>query len=295
MAASVQPSARAGILCILTGMLCLTISDALAKWVSPYYPPTQLLFLRAAIALPVVGTAVFLMGGWPALRTQHPALHLLRGAANVISATAFYLSLRYLSLAEATAISFAAPLCVTLLSVWMLKEHVDKGRWVALVTGFAGVMLIVRPGSSAFQPAALLPLITAMLYAVMMLTARAIGKSESALTAGFYIVVAQLICSAVALPWFWNAPQLAHWPIFCGIALFSTLGLTLITQAFRIAPASTLAPFDYTALVWATLLGWLIWGDVPDFTTYTGAAVIVACGLYIVLRETMDRKRPQRN
>jgi drug/metabolite transporter (DMT)-like permease len=276
-------------------MVCLTISDALAKWLSPYYPPTQILFLRAAIALPIVGAAVCMVGGRQALYTQRPALHLLRGALNVVSATAFYFSLRYLPLAEATAISFAAPLCVTLLSVWLLKERVDRGRWLALAVGFAGVMLIVRPGSSAFQPAALLPLITAGLYAVMMITARAIGKTESVLTTGFYIVAAQLVCSATALPWFWNVPQVQHWPFFAGIALFSTLGLTLITQAFRIAPASTVAPFDYTGLVWATLLGWLFWQDVPDVPTYVGALVIVASGLYIVLRETMGKGRLRRS
>jgi drug/metabolite transporter (DMT)-like permease len=276
-------------------MVCLTISDALAKWLSPSYPPTQILFLRAAIALPIVGAAVGLLGGRQAFYTQRPLLHLLRGALNVVSAAAFYFSLRYLPLAEATAISFAAPLCVTLLSVWLLKERVDRGRWLALAAGFAGVMLIVRPGSSAFQPAALLPLVTAGLYAVMMLSARAIGKGESVLTTGFYIVAAQLVCSATALPWFWNAPQAQHWPLFAGIALFSTLGLTLITQAFRIAPASIIAPFDYTGLVWATLLGWLFWQDMPDLATYLGAVVIVASGLYIVLRETMGKGRLRRS
>jgi drug/metabolite transporter (DMT)-like permease len=282
-----RPATGAGIVCIVFGMLCLTISDAIAKWLGGTYPPTQILFMRAAIALPFVAALACLLGSRRALRSRHPGLHLLRGAINVVSATAFYSSLRYLPFAEATAISFAAPLCVTLLSVFLLKERVDGLRWAAIVLGFFGVLLIVRPGTASFQPAALLPLLTAMLYAVMMVTARRIGPGESVLTTGLYIVLAQLLCSAVTLPWFWHTPQTGHWPFFAGVALFSTLGLTLITQAFRIAPASAVAPFDYTGLVWATLLGWLFWQEVPDAVAYIGAAIIVAGGLMILLHETI--------
>jgi drug/metabolite transporter (DMT)-like permease len=275
-------------------MMCLTISDAIAKWLGSAYPPAQILFLRAAIALPFVATVVLLLGGRHALRTRHPGIHAARGAINVVSAIAFYTSLRYLPFAEATAISFAAPMCVTLLSVFVLKERVDAVRWGAIVLGFAGVVLIVRPGTASFQPAALLPLVTALLYAVMMLTARGIGPGESVLTMGLYIVVAQLFCSAATMPWFWRAPDIDHWPFFAGVAVFSTLGLTLITQAFRIAPASVIAPFDYTGLVWATLLGWLVWGETPDAPTCAGAAIIVAGGLLLILRETVRKNRTPR-
>jgi drug/metabolite transporter (DMT)-like permease len=281
----------AGIACILCGMLCLTISVAMAKWLGGTYPPTQILFLRASIALPCVAALVIAVGGRRALRTRHPGIHLIRGAINVVSAAGFYASLRYLPFAEATAISFAAPLFVTLLSVFLLKEHVAAARWGAIAFGFLGVLLIVRPGTSDFHPAALLPLLTALLYAAMMLTARAIGSSESVLTTGFYIVLAQIVCSAVTLPWFWHTPDTAHWPFFAGVALFSTLGLTLITQAFRIAPASAVAPFDYTGLVWATILGWAFWREVPDALTFAGAAIIVSGGLMLILRETMQRSK----
>ncbi|WP_269768440.1 DMT family transporter [Bordetella genomosp. 8] len=277
----------AGILCILVGMLSLTISDAIAKWLGGMYSPPQILFLRAAIALPFVAAVVLALGGRQALRTRHPGIHLLRGGINVVSACAFYGSLRYLPFAEATAISYAAPLCVTVLSVIVLKERVDAMRWGVIVLGFAGVLLIVRPGASSFQAAALLPLVTAVLYAAMMITARAIGPDESFLTMAFYIVVAQLVCSAAVLPWFWRTPGPTHWPFFVGVALFSTAGLSLITQAFRIAPASVVAPFDYTGLIWATLLGWIFWGETPDLMTSVGAVIIVAAGLGIILRESM--------
>lgn len=280
----------AGIACVSAGILFLTCSDALAKWVGEYYSPVQILFLRASIALPVVLVLVLALGGRRALRTHHPGLHLLRGALNIISASLFYLGLQSLPLAEATAIAFSAPLFVTALSVLVLKEPVDGRRWLAVAAGFAGVLVIVRPGAASFQMAALLPLATAALYAVMMLTARAIGATESMLTTTLYIVLGQLVCSAVAVPAFWTPPEWSHWPYFAGIALFSTLGLTFITQGFRIGPASVVAPFDYTGLLWASLLGWFVWQDIPELPDYLGAAFIVGSGLYIAWRETRPAK-----
>jgi len=226
------------------------------------------------------------------LRTAHPGLHLTRGAINVVSACCFYLGLRALPLAEATAIAFAAPLFVTALSVLILKERVDGKRWLAVLAGFAGVLIIVRPGTDAFQAATLLPLTTAMLYAVMMITARGISHGEGMLTTTFYIVAGQLVCSAVGLPWVWHTPALADLPYFAAVALFSTLGLALITQGFRIAPASVVAPFDYTGLIWATLLGRIFWREAPDAYAYLGALFIAGSGVYIALREAHgSRKR----
>ena len=287
-----NPSPLAGIACVSVGILCLTCSDALAKWIGQYYSPVQILFLRAVIALPVALALVIALGGQRAVRTRHLKLHLARGALNSVSASLFYLSLQSLPLAEATAIAFSAPLFVTALSVLALKEHVDGKRWLAVAAGFAGVLVIVRPGAASFQLAALLPLGTAALYAVMMLTARGIHAAESVLTTMLYIVVGQLVCSAVVVPFFWTTPSWSHLPFFIGIALFSTLGLTFITQGFRIGPASVVAPFDYTGLLWASLIGWLVWRDSPDGLDGIGAAFIVGSGLYIAWREARaSRKR----
>lgn len=281
---STSATPLAGIACVAGGIMFLTLSDALAKWVGQHYSPIQILFLRAAIALPFVLALVTALGGRRALRTRHLGLHLVRGAINIVSACFFYLGLQALPLAEATAIAFAAPLFVTALSVLVLKERVDGARWLAVAAGFAGVLIIVRPGAASFQAAALYPLATAVLYAVMMLTARAIGRAESMFTTMFYIVAGQLVCSAVAVPAFWTPLQAADLPYFAGIALFSTLGLTLITQGFRIGPASVVAPFDYTGLLWASLLGWLVWREAPDLYDCIGAGFIAGSGLYIAWR-----------
>ncbi|WP_260986406.1 DMT family transporter [Bordetella genomosp. 13] len=289
--AATQRSPLAGIACVSAGVMFLTISDATAKLLGEHYSPPQILFLRALIALPIVLLVTASLGGRRALRTQHPWLHLTRGAINVVSAGCFYLGLAAMPLAEATAISYAAPMFVTALSVLLLKERVDGPRWLAVAAGFAGVLVIVQPGSASFQPAALLPLTTAVLYAVMMITARAIGSGEGMLTTMFYIVAAQLVASAVLAPWFWSPVQLADLPRFGAVAVFSTLGLTFITQGFRIGPASVVAPYDYTGLLWATLLGWLIWRDAPGLAVCVGAIFIAGSGVYIAWREARPRQR----
>ncbi|MBV2158418.1 DMT family transporter [Achromobacter denitrificans] len=292
--AAPQHSAAAGIACVVGGIFFLTLSDANAKWLGSSYNPLQILFLRALIALPFVATLAFWLGGRRVLRTAHPGLHLIRGAINVVSAYCFYLGLRLLPLAEATAIAFAAPLFVTALSVLILKERVDAKRWLAVLAGFAGVLIVVRPGTDAFQAATLLPLVTALLYAVMMITARGIGRGEGMLTTTLYIVLGQLVCSAVALPWVWVAPALDDLPYFGAVALFSTLGLALITQGFRIGPASVVAPFDYTGLIWATILGWIFWREAPDAYAYLGALFIAGSGVYIAVRESRAKTKSRR-
>ncbi|MGS1011399.1 DMT family transporter [Achromobacter anxifer] len=287
-------SAAAGIACVVGGIFFLTLSDANAKWLGAHYNPLQILFLRALIALPFVATLALWLGGRRVLRTAHPGLHLARGAINVVSAYCFYLGLRSLPLAEATAIAFAAPLFVTALSVLVLKERVDGKRWLAVLAGFAGVLIVVRPGADTFQAATLLPLVTAMLYGVMMITARGINRNEGMLTTTLYIVLGQLVCSAVALPLVWETPAAADLPYFGAVALFSTLGLALITQGFRIGPASVVAPFDYTGLIWATVLGWIFWQEAPDAYAYLGSLFIAGSGVYIAVREARAKSRSRK-
>ncbi len=282
-AASPQSSIRAGIGCILVGIFSLTLSDGLAKWLGAFYSPIQLLFLRALIALPLITTVVLCLGGHRALRTRHIGVHLLRGALNVVSAACFYLGLTMLPLAETTAIAFCAPLFVTAISVVFLGEKVSTGGWLAIFAGFAGVMVIVRPSPGSMQWAALLPLATALGYAVMMVSAKRINARESMFTTMFHIVLGQLIFAGLPLAIVWKPIDWAHLPGFVGIALCSTAGLGLITQAFRIAPASVVAPFDYFGLISAGLLGWFFWNELPDAWFYVGALTIAASGIYVAL------------
>lgn len=291
--ATLQKSSIEGIACILAGMFCLTISDALAKWLGAFYSPLQLLFLRAAIALPLVTALVLGLGGSRALRTRHIGVHLLRGAINVASAFCFYLGLTLLPLAETTAIAFCAPFFVTVISVAFLGEKVPMGGWLALFAGFAGVLVIVRPSPDNIQWAALLPLATALGYAVMMVSAKRISARESMLTTMFYIVLGQLVFASLPLAAVWVPVEWPHLPGFVGIAVCSTAGLGLITQAFRIAPATIVAPFDYSGLIWATLFGWIFWRELPDAWSYAGALMIILSGIYVAFFSGPGKKRPR--
>lgn len=283
--ADIRTQAVAGILMMCTGVLCLSISDAIGKTLTAGYSPLQILFLRNFLALPVAIAIAVWMGGPAALRSYRPAAHLVRGLLWLLAATMFFTSFLYLGLAEATALIFAMPLVVTAISALVLREPVGWRRWAAVLIGFAGVLVIVRPGSGTFQAASLLPVATAFVYALLMLSARWVDPRENVWTLMVYLVGSGALLSALTMPFVWVQPRFEDVWLFVGIALFGTAGMTLMTQAFRLAPAAIVAPFDYTAIVWATLLGYLLWREMPDLATYIGAAIIIASGIYTVWRE----------
>ena len=268
------------------GILFLVVNDAFAKWLTAHYHPVQIVFLRNLVALPMVVAVALAVSGSTAVRTRHLRLHAARGLLLVGGSVCFFMGLMYLPLAEATSLIFAAPIFITALSVPLLGEEVGWRRWTAVAVGFVGVLIIVRPGFAAFQPASLFVLATAMFYALIMLSARRISPSEGIWTLMVYLVLFPLLFSALAQPAVWRPVEIGHTPALVALAVCGTLGLGLISQAFRMAPAAVVAPFDYTALLWATLLGWVVWSELPDQWTYAGAAVIIASGVYIILRET---------
>lgn len=268
------------------GLLWLSVNDAIAKWFSPSYHPLQILFVRQLIALPMVVATVLVLRGPVALKTGTLRLHALRGLLLVLAATCFFLSLGTLPLAEATTLIFAAPIFITALSVPLLGESVGWRRWSAVIVGFIGVLIVVRPGIDAFQPAALYALAAALLYAVIMISARWIGSSEGFWTMVFYFTLFPAIFSGLAVYPVWQPLRPEDLPLFLLLAVAGTLGITLISQAFRVGPAAIVAPFEYTILLWASLIGWFVWNELPDIWTYLGAAVIAGSGIYIVIRET---------
>jgi drug/metabolite transporter (DMT)-like permease len=277
---------------ICLGVLCIVINDAMGKWLVAHYSPFQIVFIRNLVALPIIIAIVLAIGPDPrALRSRRLWPHLLRGVLLVGGAYTFFLSLTVLPLAEATALIFAAPIFVTILSVPLLGEHVGRRRWLAVLAGFAGVLVIVHPGAAAYQPASLLVVATAVLYALFMIGARWIDRRESVWTMMFYITLCPMLFSGLVTGPVWQTPQMTHMPLFIGMAIFGTLGMTLISQAFRMAPAALVAPFDYTALVWASLFGWLIWSDLPALWTYAGATIIIASNCFIIFHETRTARR----
>ncbi len=279
----------AGMLTMCAGVACLSTNDAIAKVLAETYHPMQILFLRNLIALPAAIAIAIAMGGPGALRTWRPAAHLARGVLWIGAAFLFFSALRLMPLAEATALAFVAPLFITAISALFLREQVGWRRWLAVAGGFAGVLIAIRPGAAAFSPASLLPVATAALYAVLMVSARWVDRRESVWTLLLYLTGAGALVSALAVPFFWVPLQAGDLKVFAAVSLFGTAGMTMITQAFRMAPAVVVAPLDYTALLWATLLGWAVWREIPDMAVFLGAAVIIACGGYTIWRENRVR------
>jgi len=272
------------------GVLCLVANDTLAKWLTDFYNPIQIIFMRNLIAVPMVAAIILALRGPSAFITPHLKVHAVRGLMVVTAAFLFFSGLAELPLAEATSIGFAAPIFITALSVPLLGEPVGWRRWAAVLFGFAGVLIIVRPGAAAFHPASLYVVGTAILYAFYMISARWIGPGERFGTMSFYVLLFPLIYAAIAVPFVWRPVDPSHLLVFGGLAVVGSLGVSLIGHAFRLGDAAVVAPFDYSALLWASLLGWLIWGEIPGSWTYAGAAVIVASGIYIVWRETRTRR-----
>jgi drug/metabolite transporter (DMT)-like permease len=215
----------------------------------------------------------------------------LRGVALLGSSLFFITGLKFLPIAEASATGFVAPLFVTALSIFFLGEIVGRRRWLATAVGLLGVLIILRPGSNAFHPAALFSIVSAFAWACTLVMTRMMSGSERAMTTMTYSSISGVLILSALVPLVWVAPSWHGilFGILIGVA--STAGQCIVVLAFRYADASVLAPFSYTQLVWVSFLGFLVFGEVPDGWTLTGAAFIVASGLYTAHRERVRRSQ----
>ncbi len=276
-----------GIAGILIGMFAVSIMDALAKWLGEGYPIAELVFFRNLFALP---PALFILwrqrGGRASLVLRWKTGHVLRAILALGATFTFFLGLRYLPLAEAISIAFAAPLLVTALSVPILGERVGPHRWAAVMAGFVGVLVMTRPGAEAFRPEALYILAAALCYALAMLVTRRLARSDTTPAIMLSSICIAILLSGLALPFGWRTPLGVDFWLLALLGLVGGFGMYFMTQAYRYAPAAVIAPFDYTALLWGTLFGWLVWHELPGANVWLGAAIVIASGLYIVHRET---------
>jgi drug/metabolite transporter (DMT)-like permease len=287
-------SSLKGIGCMCLGVLFLALGDAVSKWLGEVHSPLQIIFFRTLVSLPLIALLAYFAGGMRKLRTKRPKVHLLRGIIYTGTMGFFVLGLTMLPLAEATAIAFVAPLFVTLLSVPLLGERIEPPVLVASLVGFLGVLIVVRPGGDAFGIGALVLVAAALCYALMMITARRYGGREHLWAMVFYMTVVPFVLTAAALPWVWQTPHPWHWLGFWGSGVFGVGATAFITLAFRFAPAAIAAPFDYSAMLWAVLLGWWFWGELPDVWVWVGSVLIIGSGLAVAYmeRRTSLKRRP---
>jgi drug/metabolite transporter (DMT)-like permease len=304
-----RSQALTGILFATGGTLIFSINDVSIKFLSGGYALHQVILIRAFVAMAFILAVIhFSERGWSQIGTSRPGTHLLRVLIVMVSNVTFFVGLAAMPLADAVAVAYVSPLVVTLLSIVVLGEKVGPRRWAAVTAGMVGVIIMLRPGAGVIQPAAILVLISAILYASGNLLARKMGGTESAMTLSFYVQSGFIVISlAMGLwagdghlasddplwaflfrPWIW--PPLADWPIFLATGLSVGIGGLMVTQAYRTAEAGLIAPFEYVGMPMAILWGVIVFGTFPDATAWVGIALICGAGLYTLWRETVRRR-----
>jgi drug/metabolite transporter (DMT)-like permease len=280
-----------GIALILASTIFLGTSDVTAKYLSATLPSIEITWIRFLVFAMIMTPAM--MPGSPlfAMQTGRLGLHLLRGATILGSSLFFISGLRFLPIAEASATGFVAPLFVTALSIVFLGEKVGLRRWIATAVGLIGVLIILRPGTGAFHMAAFFPLVSALAWACTLIITRMMSGTERAMTVMAYSSIVGLCILSALVPFVWVTPTWHDIAFGILIGIASTAGQWIVVLAFRYADASVLAPFSYTQLLWVSILGFFIFGEVPDAYTITGAAFIVASGLYTAHRERVRRSQ----
>ncbi len=280
-----------GIACIVVAIFLLSICDAMAKWLGHAgYQAFQIVFFRYLFGLLPVAAFIW-HNGLPSLRSQRPLAHVLRAGLMFGALSSFFAGLRYLPLAEAVTITFTAPIFVTALSGPLLGESVGLRRWAAVLVGFAGALIVLRPGTEAFRPESLLVLGSALCFALAMLLTRWMARSETNTAMLAYSTLGAALASLPFLGFVWVPPAGDHLLVFLALGILGGIGANFMISAYRHAPASVIAPFDYTALIWTGLLGWMLFEDQPDALVWLGAAIICAAGLYITRREALLRRK----
>lgn len=283
-----------GIAFMTVGMLLVPVMDAIAKHLGQHLSPMQITWGRFFFQFLFTGVAIVITLDTKALFPSRPIVHAARGLLLAIATTFFFFSLLYLPLADAIAIFFIQPMLLTALSALFLGEKIGWHRRIAVLTGFAGAMLIIRPGTETFSLASLLPLATAAFYAGYITLTRSVANIDHPLSMQFSSSISAmlLLSIALALAYFSNNPLFApqipttiQWSWLATVGLISTLGHLLVVIALNRAPASLLAPFSYLEIVSATALGWLIFNDWPTTMSWVGIIVIVCSGLYTFVRE----------
>ena len=284
-----------GIIMMLVGIAGFAVMDATIKWLTADYPVAQIVALRSWFGLPLLCVFALYGGGVKTLRTSRPMVHVGRYLLVLALSFSFFWALSQMKLVDAIAITFAAPIFITALSVPLLKEPVGLHRWAAIGIGFCGVLVMLRPGTGVFQWAALVVIGSAIVYSLLMITTRAYKATESTASLMLYPQLGMALTGIVLAPVFWVTPSLVDLGLFAIAGLFGSVGVMCVTHAFRMGPAAVISPFEYSALIWATLLGYLFWGELPDSITLVGAVIVISSGLYIIYRETIKtgRARPR--
>ena len=303
-----------GIAFVLLGVSVFPFQDVIVKLLSGRYPVLEIMFVRSLVGLPLMLLLMrWLDGGFAGLRPKRPGWMCLRSALIITAFTCYYMAIATLAIADLAALFFAAPLIMTALAALLLREPVGAHRWSAVAVGFAGVLVMLRPGAGVFEPAALLGLAAALAYACAQLVTRRLGRTESGAGIAFHTTLAYGVvagldglllgggeapadahASVAFLLRPWAMPEPGDLLLMSLCAPIATVGIFSLVQAYRMAPAPVVAPFEYVMLGWAVVNGYLFWGDLPGAHTYAGMAMVAGAGLYVLHRETRRARARRR-
>lgn len=281
-----QDNATLGITLVISAMFIFSLQDAITKTLAVTYSVPQILWIRFAFyvffALAISARKKPLRD---CLKSQAPWLQIARSLLIIAEIGLFIMTIRFLSLAEMHALLATFPLMVTGIAAIFLKEPVGMRRWTAVFVGFLGVLVILRPGLIAIQPAAIMALITALMFAAYNVMTRLVSRYDDSETSTMYMAVVGMVVFSMIGPFYWQTPTMADWGWLLILSITAALGHLLLIKALEATPASTLQPFNYTLLVFATIVGYVFFDSLPDFWTVIGALIVVASGLYTIYRE----------
>jgi len=271
---------------MLSAVAAFSGMDALLKLLSQHYPAMEVVALRGAASIPFMLLPLIVMGRLSALRPVRIGMHFLRGLLMLLVLVGFVYAVHVLSLADAYAIFLAAPLIVTALSVPLLGEHVGWRRWLAICIGLVGVITMLHPSASSLVSlGAVAALISATGYAFNAIALRVITRTDTTASVVFWMIAIMTVLAVIIAAPHWEPIRAEDWTLLVGIGVFSAIAQHLLTEAFRTAPPSVVAPFEYTALLWGILIDRFVWGVFPTSRVYIGGGIVIASGLYLIWRE----------
>jgi drug/metabolite transporter (DMT)-like permease len=275
---------------MLAGIAMFSVNDALGKWLLVDYSVAELLLIRSAAALVLLAPFIRNSGVVGFTTAPRPALQVARVVLSALEVAMFFWAVSYLPLADAVTFYLAGPIYVTALSVVLLGETVGWRRWSAVLVGFVGVVLALRPSAASFTLPALIALGGSIFFAILMITTRMLREtSDTVLVSGQN--VATLLFGAAFAPFGWVTPSFRDFMLLSLFGVLSMVALACVNRSLKLAPASVVVPYQYTMIIWAIMLGYAVFGDVPDLLTVAGAAIIIAAGLYIFWREQAHVRR----
>ncbi len=290
--ASAHTHSPRGPVMIMTAVAMFVVMDTISKYLSSFYSVPAIVWARYFFHMLLVLITLGPRLGLGLVRTRRLGMQLVRGLMLAGSTLFFVFAIKQMPLAETSSITFIAPVLVTLMAVFFLKEQVEPARWLAVAGGFAGVLIIIRPGSGIFAWASLLPICCAACFACYQILTRKLANLESPYTSIFYSGLVGSVLMSFSLPYVWVWPRsLAHALLFVVIGLIGGLSHLILIKAYDYAPASRLAPFSYTQLIWVTAMGYLVFGQFPDHWSLIGIAVIMASGIYIATHQQLSERQ----